>query len=197
MTAQGSLFPMIPIFVSGPAVEPVSIAEMKAYLRVDEDEPEQDDLISGLIKAARLMVEAASRRILIEQRWRLVLDRWPRDGTALLPLAPLIAVDAIRITDAAGTVIELPDNAFVADGLSDPPRITVSGVLEPGRPRNGISIELRAGFGTTAEAVPANLTLAIHILVAHWFENRGDVTGEQILPPEALALVAPFQRARL
>ena len=68
---------------------------------------------------------------------------------------------------------------------------------EPGRPRNGISIDLRAGYGATAEAVPATLRLAIRILVAHWFENRGDVVGEQILPPEALALVAPFQRARL
>jgi hypothetical protein len=41
------------------------------------------------------------------------------------------------------------------------------------------------------------LKLAIRILVAHWFENRGDVIGEQILPPEALALVAPFQRMRI
>jgi uncharacterized phiE125 gp8 family phage protein len=188
---------MIPIFVSGPAVEPIALAEMKAYLRVDEDEAAQDDLISGLIKAARLTIEAASRRILIEQHWRVVLDRWPRDGVVLLPLAPLIAVDAIRITDAAGGVSELPDNAFEADALSDPPRIAVSGAPEPGRTRNGISVALRAGFGTTAEAVPATLRLAIRILVAHWFENRGDVTGEQILPPEALALVAPFQRARL
>ena len=188
---------MIPIFVSGPAVEPIALAEMKAYLRVDEDEAAQDDLISGLIKAARLTVEAASRRILIEQHWRVVLDRWPHDGVVLPPLAPLIAVDAIRITDAEGSVSELPDDAFEADAMSDPPRIVVLRPPEPGRPRNGISVELRAGFGTTAEVVPATLKLAVRILVAHWFENRGDVTGEQILPPEALALVAPFQRVRL
>ena len=188
---------MISIFVSGPAVEPVSLAEMKAYLRVDEDDLTQDDLISGLIKAARLMIEAASRRILVEQRWRVVLDRWPRDGVLLLPLAPLIAVEAVRLTDASGTVTDLPEHAFEADALSDPPRIAVSGAPEPGRSRNGIAIELRAGYGTTPETVPATLKLAIRILVAHWFENRGDLAGEQILPPEALALVAPFQRARL
>ncbi|MEE1654876.1 head-tail connector protein [Microvirga sp. CF3062] len=188
---------MIPIFVSGPAVEPIALAEMKAYLRVDEDDAAQDDLISGLIKAARLTIEAASRRILIEQHWRVVLDRWPRDGVVLLPLAPLIAVDAVRITDAAGVATELPDDAFEADALSDPPRIVVADAPEPGKSCNGISIALRAGFGTAAEAVPATLKLAIRILVAHWFENRGDVLGEQILPSEALALVAPFQRVRL
>jgi uncharacterized phiE125 gp8 family phage protein len=188
---------MIPIFVSGPAVEPITLADMKAYLRVEDDDSAQDDLISGLIKAARLTVEAASRRILIEQSWRVVLDRWPRDGTVLLPLSPLIAVDAVRITDASGATTELPDDAFEADAMSEPPRIIVEDAPEPGKSRNGISIALRAGYGATPEAVPATLKLAIRILVAHWFENRGDVAGEQILPPEALALVAPFQRARL
>ncbi|QRM28155.1 head-tail connector protein [Microvirga sp. VF16] len=188
---------MIPIFISGPAVEPITLGEMKAYLRVDDDDGMQDDLIAGLIKAARLMIEAASRRILIEQRWRVVLDRWPAGGTILLPLSPLIAVDGIKVRDASGTVTDVPASAFEADMLSDPPRIAATHAPEPGRPRNGISIELRAGYGTASEAVPAPLKLAIRILVAHWFENRGDVIGEQILPSEALALVAPFQRMRL
>jgi uncharacterized phiE125 gp8 family phage protein len=187
---------MIPIFVDGPAVEPITLAEMKAYLRVDDD-PAQDDLIAGLIKAARLMIEAASRRILIAQRWRVVLDRWPPGGTIVLPLSPVIAIDRIQVTDAAGVATDLPPDAYEGDLLSDSPRIVASGVSDPGKPRNGIAIELRAGYGAAADAVPATLKLAIRILVAHWFEHRGDVAGEQILPPEALALVAPFQRARL
>ena len=68
---------------------------MKAYLRVDRRWP-QDELIAGLVKAARLMVEAASRRVLIEQQWRVVLERWPAGGTVLLPLSPLIAVERSR-----------------------------------------------------------------------------------------------------
>ncbi len=169
---------------------------MKAYLRADDD-PAQDDLIAGLVKAARLTIEAASRRILIAQRWRVVLDRWPPGRTILLPLSPVIAIDSIRVTDAAGVASDVPSTAFEADLMSDPPRIAVSGAPEPGRPRNGIAIELRAGYGASPDAVPATLKLAIHILVAHWFEHRGDMAGEQILPPEAFALVAPFQRARL
>ena len=101
---------MIPIFISGPAVEPITLAEMKAYLRVDDDDFAQDDLIAGLIRAARLMVEAASRRILIEQSWRVVLDRWPAGGTILLPIAPLIAVDGI--TRSGEVVPVLRDGAW-------------------------------------------------------------------------------------
>ena len=189
---EGFLFKMIPIFIGGPAVEPVTLAEMNAYLRVDEDDGTQDELIAGLVRAARLTVEAASRRILIEQQWRVVLDSWPAGGTVLLPLSPLIAVERIAVTDAAGTAVDLPSDAFEADLMSDPPRIVVLDPVQPGRTRNGISIDLRAGYGATAEAVPATLRLAIRILVAHWFENRGDVAGEQILPPEALALSRRF-----
>lgn len=186
---------MIPIFVDGPAVEPITLPEMKAYLRVDDEA--EDNLIAGLIRAARLMVESASRRVLIEQRWRIVMDRWPDSGQVRLPVAPLIAVDRIRVLNGEGTASEVEPSSIATDPVSDPPSITVSGVPDPGKPRNGIEIELRAGFGATAEAVPATLKLAIRILVAHWFENRGDVAGEQTLPPDAMALVAPFRRARL
>ncbi|WP_445501830.1 head-tail connector protein [Microvirga sp. G4-2] len=186
---------MIPIFVDGPAVEPVTLPEMKAYLRVDDET--EDDLISGLIRAARLMVESASRRILIEQRWRVVMDRWPIGGKVPLPISPLLAVDGIKVFDAAGIPIEVPAGSIEVDPASDPPWILITNAPEPGKPRNGIEIALHAGYGASPDAVPAPLKLAIRILVAHWYENRGDVAGEQILPPEAMALTAPFQRARL
>jgi len=188
---------MNPILIDGPAVEPILLDEMKAYLRLDDDDGAQDALIAGLIKAARLMVEATSRRILTEQRWRVMLDRWPSGGTVVLPLSPLMAIEGIKVFDKAGAATEIAADAIESDLMSDPPRVTVSGVPEPGRARGGISIDLRAGYGPTPDAVPATLRLAIKILVAHWFENRGDLAGEQTLPPEALALVAPFQRARL
>ncbi|MGO4388861.1 head-tail connector protein [Microvirga sp. 2YAF29] len=186
---------MIPIFIEGPAVEPISLSEMKEYLRLDDDA--QDELVAGLIKAARLMVEAASRRILIEQRWRVVLDRWPKGGRVMLPISPVMAVDAIAVLDASEAETELSEASYEFDGAGDPPSIVVTDAPAPGKARNGISIALRAGHGSAPDAVPATLKLAIKILVAHWFENRGDVVGEQIMPPEAMALVAPFQRARL
>jgi uncharacterized phiE125 gp8 family phage protein len=188
---------MTPIFVEGPAVEPVTLADMKAYLRVDDDDEAQDAVITGLIKAARLTVEAASRRVLIDQGWRVVMDAWPRDRVVLLPVAPLIAVESITVLDGAGVATQVAASAIETDGLSDPPRVVVTDAPDPGKTRNGIAIELRAGYGAAPEAVPATLRLAIRILVAHWFENRGDVAGEQVLPPEALALVAPFRRIRV
>ncbi|MBF9232059.1 head-tail connector protein [Microvirga alba] len=186
---------MFSIPLEGPAVEPVSLADMKAYLRVDDDA--EDDLITGLIKAARLIVEAVSRRILIAQNWRVMLDRWPQDQTVLLPLSPLLSVESVKVFDASGVSTEVTIDSIESDLSSDPPRLIVRSAPNPGRARNGIAIDVRVGYGDSPDSVPATLRLAIKIVVAHWFENRGDVAGDQVLPAEALALIAPFQRARL
>jgi uncharacterized phiE125 gp8 family phage protein len=186
---------MFPIQVEGPAVEPVLLSEMKAYLRVDDDA--ENDLISGLVKAARLMVEAAARRALVAQTWRLMLHEWPSSRSLALPLSPLIAIDKVEVFDAAGVATPLAREAIEVDSDDDPPRIFFLHTPAPGRSRHGIAIEFRAGYGALAEDVPAPLRLAIKVIVARWFENRGDVAGEPSLPVEALTLIAPFQRPRL
>src|SRR5918997_1526941 len=103
---------MIPILVEGPAVEPVGLAEMRAYLRVDDGA--EDDLIAGLVKAARLMVEASSRRTLVASRWRILLDRWPTGRIVHLPLAPLLGVERIAVTGSSGVPEDLPPSAYSA-----------------------------------------------------------------------------------
>ena len=187
---------MTPIPVAGPAVEPVGLSEMRAYLRLDD--AAEDELVAGLVKAARLIVEASSRRILTASRWRILLDGWPRGRVVHLPLSPLIAVERIAVSSDTGATVDLPASEFAADPASDPPRILIgAAAAEPGVSRAGIAIEVVAGYGATAEAVPEPLRVAVKMLVARWFEHRGDIAGEQTLPPEALALVAPFRRARL
>jgi uncharacterized phiE125 gp8 family phage protein len=186
---------MLPILVDGPAVEPVALPEMRAYLRVDGEA--EDELIAGLVRAARLIVEASSRRILVASRWRLVLDRWPSERIIHLPLSPLLSVERIAVA-ASGGPQEVPPAAYTADRVSDPPRIVVGPEApDPVEARAGIAIELVAGFGDAPDAIPDPLRLAVKMMVARWFENRGDIAGEQSLPMDALALVMPFRRARV
>ena len=186
---------MIPILIDGPAVEPVSLPEMAAYLRLDDDA--EHELVAALIKAARLLVEASSRRVLIAQSWRLTLDAWPQGRAISLPVSPAIAVAELQVLNAAGEPVAVPlDEVQLEDG-SDPPRIRVGAAPEPGVAQGGIRLDVQAGFGPAPEDVPEPLRLAIKMLVARWFENRGDIVGEQTLPPEVQALVAPYRRARL
>src|SRR3954454_16812626 len=132
---------MIPLLIAGPAVEPVTLAEMRAYLRLADGA--EDDLVATLVKAARLLVEAASGRQLIEQSGRLVLDRWPARRTVLLPLSPLIRSERVRVFDRDGVGTDLATTLYRAERGCDPPRLTVEGSApEPGRPAEGIEIDV-------------------------------------------------------
>ena len=189
---------MNPILVDGPAVEPVAVSEMRAWLRLDHEA--EDALLASLIAAARLAVEHAARRVLVETRWRLVLDAWPAERVVALPLSPLIALDAVRVRDAAGALQDLPPGSYRTDPAADPPRV----LIEPGAPapsvaQGGIELVFRAGFGASAAAVPEPLRQAVRLLVARWFEHRGDGVDAPhgALPDDVLALVSPYRRPRL
>ena len=188
---------MQPIPLAGPAVEPITLPEARAFLRLDGTE--EDELLAALIAAARLTVERATRRLLVAQSWRLELDRWPPGRVVVLPLAPVLAIEAVRITDAAGAATTV-DSADLRLEPGDPARLLVSAVLpEPGWPRGGVAIDLLCGYGATAASVPEPLRLAVRQLVAHWFERRGDEPGGDAggLPAGIAALLAPFRRPRL
>lgn len=189
---------MTPLALTPPAQEPVSLAEAKMFLRLDQNA--EDDLLSTLITAARLMIEAAAGRLLVDQAWRIVIDRWSDGGEIRLPLSPVSAMTAARVYDVLGVPQPVAPAALQLDIAADPPVIRLVGeVPEIGRPRGAIEIDVVAGFGATASAVPALLRQAVLRLAARWFEQRGDVVGRdaEALPAEIMALVAPFRRARL
>jgi uncharacterized phiE125 gp8 family phage protein len=189
---------MNPILVDGPAVEPVTVPEMRAWLRLDD--AAEDALVASLIKAARLAVETAARRVLIESRWRAVLDAWPAGRVVRLPLSPVIAVDTVEVRDAAGGAHALTAGAYRIAVASDPARLIIdTSAPEPGITPGGIAIDFRAGFGAAAAAVPEPLRHAVRLLVARWFEHRGDDAepARAALPDDVLTLVSPYRRARL
>ncbi|MDE2363126.1 MAG: head-tail connector protein [Hyphomicrobiales bacterium] len=203
------------ILVTPPASEPVTLIEAKTWLRVDTSD--EDGAISALIVAARQLVEAATRRALIAQSWRLVLDRWPfwrgGDGSldALvgmrgprsleldLPLAPVTAVPGARVYDSGGQPQPLATSLYALVGAPERARLVFSAPPPaPGVPAGGIEIDVAAGYGLETD-VPAALRQAMLLLVADWYENRGDVdaTAPETLPKRVAALVAPWRRGRL
>jgi uncharacterized phiE125 gp8 family phage protein len=188
---------MIPILITGPAVEPVSLAEMKAWLRLDGND--EDDLVAALTTAARLLVEASAGRFLITQVWRIVRDAWPADSIINAPYGPLTGLQAARVFDAQGNPQLLSASIFTVETAHEPARLRVVGVpMGPGRAREGIEIDLILGYGPTPADVPAVLRQAIRLLVAYWFENRGDGRRRDLtLPKDVATLIAPYRRARL
>jgi uncharacterized phiE125 gp8 family phage protein len=185
---------MTAVLVSGPATEPVSLADVKAHLRVDGTT--EDDLIAAAIVAARTHVESETRRQLIAQSWRIYLDEWPSGRTIELPLAPLMSVESVTLYDIVGAAQVMDPETYRVDAARLPPRIVAK--LKPAVALydNGIEIDVTAGYGVTSLAVPAPLRQAILMLVAHWYEHRGAVGFDQagdVAPLGFEALIAPYR----
>lgn len=185
---------MTAILIDGPSAEPVSLAEAKAFLRLDHDD--EDGLVAALVTAARLHVEAATRRLLLTQNWRIVRDRWPGDaGIVPIPLAPLQSVGAVRLFPGEGAAETVPSADYWLDAASTPARLVAKrgGFRAPGRHVAGIEIDVVAGYGDAAD-VPEPLRQAIRLLVAHWFEDRLLVGAAELLLPKTVeALIAPYR----
>jgi uncharacterized phiE125 gp8 family phage protein len=91
---------MSAILLTAPAVEPVTLDEAKAYLRVEHSD--DDDVIAALIAGSRIHVEAQPRRALITQSWRISADNWPEDGRLAIRPAPLQTLIASQKENYAG-----------------------------------------------------------------------------------------------
>src|SRR3954469_24916091 len=138
---------MSSILLTPPAVEPVTLADAQAYLRVDHSD--DDAVISALIAGARSHIEAQTKRALITQTWRLIRDGWPPDGRVAVVPAPLRSLVAARVYDAGGTPHAIDTGAFIADKAAAPPLLAfMPGTLaEPGRATAGIEIDVEVGYG--------------------------------------------------
>src|SRR5690348_16991593 len=106
-------YPMPSILLSGPAVEPWSVAEAKSFLRAENDD--DDTVIASLIAAARSHVEAMTRCAMIAQTWRFVLDQWPKDGRIKPGRGPLRTPAAARVYDSAGNASVIDAETLVLD----------------------------------------------------------------------------------
>ena len=185
---------MSAILLTAPAVEPLSLGEAKAFLRVEH--ADDDQLIAALIAAARLHVERQTQVALITQTWRMAFDRWPAHGRIAARPAPLKALAGARVYDSEGNAHAIDTQAFVMDIGASMLAFVPWAMPVPTRIAVGIEIDITAGFGDTAADVPEPLRQAIRLLVAHWYENRGLVAaGSQstALPVTVAALVAPYR----
>ncbi|TCT07628.1 head-tail connector protein [Aquabacter spiritensis] len=186
----------MPHLLAGPAAEPLTPADLKAFLRVTHDA--EDGLLALLITTARQMVESAAGRILLRQSWRFVFDSWPAAGLLVPALAPVEAILAARLRHADGGESALAPDLFTLRGdrapaliAFDPPRMP-----RPDRALGGIELDLALGYGAAAAAVPADLVQAVRLFAAHLYERR-DEAGGDALPSGVAALLAPYARVRL
>ena len=159
-----------------PAVEPVSLDEIKAHMRIDG--AADDGVLKILIRAARENVEHQQKRQHITATYEYTLDEFPA-GPIILPVPPLIAVSLISYKDLAGDTQTWDASNYQVEITSERGSVSVApNVTYPSTEterRNAVTITYTAGYGTSNSDVPETTRLASMMLVAHWHENREPV----------------------
>lgn len=175
--------------IQSASTEPVSLSELKAWLRLEDSF--DDALITSIGQAARTMVERASGRQLVTSTWLMSLDTFPWQGgwwfmeaptifpdphSIRMPKAPLQSVTSITYVAMDGTTKTLPTTIYNVDTRKDPGRVQLAfGQTWPvTKPQPGaVEITFVAGYGSAAN-VPDDLKTAIKMTAAWIYEHRGE-----------------------
>ena len=168
------LYPRISVSTA-PASEPVTTAEALAFFQYEGSDEASSLLAATLVTAAREMVERDAAIALITQSRRMTFDSFPC-GEIEIRLAPVQSVTSIQYRDGNGTLQTWAADQYQTDLHSIPSRIAPkSGVCWPSVPcdwMGAVIITFVAGYGASADDVPAGAKLAIKLLAREWFWGR-------------------------
>lgn len=188
--------------VAAPSVPLATLAEAKAWLRVDF--ADDDDLIEALVAAATDHVDGGSGvlgRALITQSWSLTLSSFPETDRLYLPVPRVHSVTSITYRDSADVeqVLAADQYRLVAEDDEAVIELVSGGSWgQTGDRTDAVTVTYVTGYGDAASDVPQAIRTAVLLLVGHWYETRRAVTdkGYSDLPMGVKALLANYRVAR-
>lgn len=186
------------VVTAAPATEPVTLAELKAQLRIDHTD--EDTLLGTYIQAAREICESMTGRRMITRTEKLFLDFFPPCDTIVIPAAPVSAVGAIVTRDEDEVPTAFASTNYIVDTSGPVAKIVLKSgsswatLASNAKPVNAIEIPFTSGYAS-ALAVPENMKLALKLLAGHYYENREDSSPLTIknVPNGVLAILTPLR----
>jgi uncharacterized phiE125 gp8 family phage protein len=168
----------------GPSGSVVSVADMRAHLRLDPNDTSENAVVTACEAAAVRAIEARTQRLLISRQVTLRLPGLPGGRHPVeLPGGLVSAVDSVT---ADGVEIEGAEaygaSPAVLVPASDWPAVTGSGYP--------VQVVYTAGF----PSVPLDLVAAVKMWAGHFFEHR-EAVGPALLevPLGVEALISPYR----
>jgi uncharacterized phiE125 gp8 family phage protein len=164
--------------VTAPTTEPLSLAEAKSQIRVDQDFNDDDAYIQILIGAAREFCESRKGYSFAEQTLEYSLPYFPGCDAIELPRAtPLQSIVSVKYTDSDNVEATWDAADYLTDTDSIPGRLVLkSGASYPSfTPQTGNAVRIRYIAGledSPAVPIPSRIKLAMGLLIGHWYENR-------------------------
>lgn len=167
--------------------EPVDQMEFTEHMRVDAD------LVSGAypyVRAAAAEIETYCDIALLDQDITALAD--PLTGRVLqLPVGPVAlgASVTVDLIEQDGTATPVTDGWFLQAGPT--PQLFFNTI-----PGGQLRITYRAGYGSTSDAIPDDLRMAICDLAARLYDHRASDKAPAF-PAAAARISARYRRVRI
>jgi len=182
--------------------EAIPVADFKKHLRLGtgfSDDSVQDEILESFLRAAIAAVEARTGKVLLKESFNWSLTRWKDGAFERFPVAPvntILEVATVAQNDVR-TIIG-PEQFYLQEDGFRPLLIGVSGAL-PRIPKGGwVEVRFRAGYADIWGDLPADLSHAVMLLAAHYYENRNATgLGEGCIPFGVAALLQRYREVRL
>jgi uncharacterized phiE125 gp8 family phage protein len=154
-----------------------------------------DELITSLISAARVTIEAELHRTLINTDYVQYYDAFPTQIELYRP--PVSVITSIKYKDSNSVQQTLAETDYQSDINSLPPRIIPA--LNASWPStdgslSNVQVTFTAGYGLTGASVPMPIRQAILLMVADMFEHAESQTEINLQPNKTVNnLLAAFR----
>lgn len=186
------IVPRIVTVSSSDYVEPVSLLEAKAWLKLEEEDTDENALIEQLITTARQRYEAYTNRVLV----KTAFDQYQDDLCSheirprKFPLASVTSIKGFTDTDATDTGgTSMNSSEYYVDTASEPGRIVaLQGYTFPVGTRrvNAYITRFVAGYSTSSTGVPSDAKTTLCKMIAKASEFRGDESQRDAAMDEVL-----------
>lgn len=177
------------ILLTDSASEPLTLSEVKTYLRIDTTD--YDNILTPLIRTARNLAENYTGRDFINKTWELYLDCFKNgleiQKTKLQSITSIqyLLNNVLATFDSSKYYFTKSQNysqIYLKEGEYFPNHDNI---------KQAIKITLVSGYGSSSSDIPQGLKTALLQHIAYLFENAGDCSEVKEIYDNYLPYTAP------
>jgi uncharacterized phiE125 gp8 family phage protein len=168
-----------------PASEPLTLAETKIYLKIDNTS--DDTLITSLIETVRIAAEGFLHSALITQSWKMSYDKYA-PSIVPLPMGPVQSITSVTSVARDGSSSVVDNGTYYLSGGNR------NLIFDASPLSHRVEVIYVAGYGASASDVPSPIRYGMLAHLAAIFDGRA---GQHSLPKQAMDFYMPYKVVRV